>query len=65
MILLVFLGVGSSSVYVARLNPASLAGSLAQTSDPAEHKGMLGTKACVSFLTNALAGYYSSELNFT
>jgi hypothetical protein len=25
----------------------------------------LGTKVCMSFLTHALAGYYSSELNFT
>jgi len=39
-ILLVFLEAGSSSAHVAGLNPAGIAGSLAQTSDPAGHKGM-------------------------
>jgi len=32
-----FFWAGSSSAHVAGLNPASLAGSLAQTSDPAGH----------------------------
>jgi hypothetical protein len=49
-----FLGAGSSAAQVAGLNPAGIAGSLAQTSDPAGQK-----------LTRALAGYCSSELNFT
>jgi hypothetical protein len=40
MISLAFLGVRSSSTHVAGLNPTGLAGSLAQTSDLAGHKGM-------------------------
>jgi len=54
ILLVFFLGAGSSSAQVAGLNPAGIAGSLAQTSDPAGQK-----------LTRALAGYCSSELNFT
>jgi hypothetical protein len=54
-----FLEVGSSSAHVAGLNPAGIAGSLAQTSDPAGHKGMR------EFPHACLGCYCSSELNFT
>jgi hypothetical protein len=51
MILLVFLGAGSSSAHVAGLNPAGIAGSLTQTSDPTGHKGMREfPHACLGWL---------------
>jgi len=46
-----FLGAGSSLVHVAGLNSSGLARSLAQTSDPAGHKGMLEfPHACLAWL---------------
>jgi hypothetical protein len=46
-----FLGAGSSLAHVAGLNSSGLVGSLAQTSDPAGHKGMLEfPHACLAWL---------------
>jgi len=66
MILLVFLGAGSSSAHVAGLNPAGIAGSLTQTSDPTGHKGMREfPHACLGWLLFKCIKFHLNSNNAT